>query len=158
MELVVRYGERSHRASLANCIRGYGKAWMTKTEMREFSQINLSAKLYFQGNEDGYKVFNQSPLPEIALTYAVEDMMHFSELYEELQKLVRTSEEWDLIASETQKAVLEAMREDFVSSGSKAPDIIAALPPTPYPEGAVTAPLNNEGTQEESTLYKIAII
>lgn len=131
VELVVRDRgrDRQLREKLSRCIDLEGEAWMSRDEVEKWVLANVAGRSYFQ--EYTYKVFEQRPLPAVALDYAAGDVDQMLQLWDHLYPRL-TAEGKELVAAETKKCLLEGMMPDKPQGSGLAPQAIQELPIIPF--------------------------
>lgn len=130
-ELVVRDRgrDREYRMKLVDCINLEGQAWMSTESLDTWVEANCHGRRYFQ--EFGYEVFEQRPIPSIALEYAAGDVDQMLQLWDHFYPRL-TEEGKELVARESKKCLLESMLSDKPDGSAFAPQAIKDLPIVPF--------------------------
>jgi exonuclease 3'-5' domain-containing protein 1 len=131
VELVVRNRgrDREKRAKLMNCIDLEGGAWMSFEEVDKWVAANVAGRRFFR--QYTYGVFEQRPMPSIALEYAAGDVDQMLKLWDHFYPRL-TIEGKELVAMETKKCLMESMLEDKPEGSAFAPQSIQDLPIIPF--------------------------
>jgi len=131
VELVVRDRgrDREYRTRLSRCIDLEGNAWMSTEDVDKWVLANVAGRSYF--NRFGYEVFEQRPMPPVALEYAAGDVDQMLQLWDHFYPRL-TAEGNELVAVETKKCLLESMRPDKPEGSGIAPQSIQDLPIIPF--------------------------